>query len=216
MLRVFSFANNILDCEVSQEKQKKFLESFQKKCENKTDDLIIVIGSKNSFIEISKIFSLNHETLEDTNNIDEMVRYTSYQDFDFISMSFGTDDIKKNEINIYLNNNYLFICFPEEEIAEIKKINEILEKRITSSTKIRHTAIVRCIYDLFDSIILEYSNILEMTEDQVEELQREISSNHKKFNLDKIDIIRKKTFFMRKQLRAMEKLQGFIDNESIK
>jgi len=183
-----------------------------------TTDNAIILCKKKEFKKISKHFGFGKEVDDDTSIVDENVRYTIYEDYNFISLLFINKDTSVHEINIYFNNKYVVIVFDDEIKGECAIVYKMLLSRMNDILKVKTAKkiIVNYIYYFFDSYIFQSSKILEKIEDEMDELEKRINNPKKDIkNIVKdIESFRVKLYTFRKYYRSLQNIY-FFEEDSI-
>ena len=158
----------------------------------------------------------DESTVVDCMNIDESVRFTAFDGYDFVSLvhqeSGGMENSRFNEINLYISKQYLVFVSPNPD-AQSKKLAALEEKMLqaaqgylTGAVKENGVEVLNHLYFLlFNLLLSDFSDILEAHEDRMEELSEHITVNgvaeEKVF--EHIQTFRKRTYVVRKILRAL-------------
>jgi magnesium transporter len=165
-------------------------------------------------------FSWDQSTVLDCNDLDESVRYTSYDGYDFISlvhMEIDQSDLILREINLYISNRYLVLVMPEHESLRVTSLESAILKAAAGSDESGAKRILRLYFLLFHIILTDFSDMLESLEDKMEALIEDITRETDENQLSEISRLRKMSYTAKKQLRALSYLgaQILIDENNL-
>jgi magnesium transporter len=145
--------------------------------------------------------------------LDESVRYTSYDGYDFISlvhMEIDQSDLVLREINLYISNRYLVLVMPEHESSRVSSLEAAILKAAAGNDESGVKRVLRLYFLLFHIILTDFSDMLELLEDKMEALIEDITRDADKNQLQEIGRLRKMSYTAKKQLRALSYLGAQI------
>ena len=155
--------------------------------------------------ELSKRFGWDESTETECVNLDETVRYTGYEGYDFVSlihMEITNGTIGQNEINLFFGRQYLVMVLPEQAGARIDGLENALCKAVETGDA-KPGKIARLYHLVFSRLAADYSDTLEALEDELETLSEAVAHNPQKNQLDEIERLRKTVYTVKKVLRAL-------------
>jgi magnesium transporter len=213
-MKLFDYsAQQILDCKV-----------FPDSCRDSTELFVLCRSSEVPLLQ--EAFNFDEHTVLDCTDLDESVRYASYEGYDFISlvhMEIEGDDVALREINLYIAARYLVLVLTEHEGPRLKQIESSI---LTAAENMapRTGRINRLYFLIFHSLMGDFSDMLETLEDQMETLSESITDDAGDKNLTEISRLRKMAYTAKKQLRALSYLgeqilideNGLLDKKQIK
>jgi len=189
------------------------------------EDLLIIAYPQEMAI-VQSVYAFPISTVRDCVDLDEAVRYNSFDGFDFLSlvrMDRRGSDISLREYNVYVSGSYLVLVIPEDENMESANLREeiLRDARLdTDGAKNR----LDLYYMLLHTIIGSYSADMEELEDEMESLLEEVTSSE--VQKDYADIYQKKkaAYTAKKLLRALsyttsqilEDANGVLDEPHMK
>ncbi len=138
-------------------------------------------------------FQFDESTVLECTNLDESVRLTSYDGYDFISLVCMGDAAALHEINLYLSARYLIVVLPKNPCWVSGPIRELVSKE---------GSLAKLFYRILSLIFFDYSNRLERLEDKLAALQDDIVHSVKKAELVQLNDCHKLIYTIKKQLRA--------------
>ena len=148
--------------------------------------------------------NLDDSTVDDCLNFDDIVRFESFDEYDFISLnSFKHEGnkIEIEEINFYIGYNFIILVVDENNSLSLDMKNILNNKvHIQSTSKM---TLSRLYYLLFNSIIINTFDILDKIEDEIQNLEDEIIKNTKKDQFSLINHMRHKTRKIVKYIRPL-------------
>jgi magnesium transporter len=213
-MRLFDYASRqVLDCEV-------FPASFQGSAE-------LFIVCRNSEVPLLQdIFDFDKNTVLDCTDLDESVRYASFEGYDFISlvhMEIERGDFVLREINLYISARYLVLVLPEHGSPRLAQTESAIFAVAENMTP-RSGRINRLYFLAFQGLITDFSDMLEDLEDQMEALAESVADDSDTKYLAEIGRLRKMAYTAKKQLRALSYIgeqilideNGLLDKRQIK
>ncbi len=150
-------------------------------------------------------FDWDESTVLPSTNLDETMRYTSYNGYDFVSMlhlDVENDQVYQSEINIYVAQRYLVLVLPEHPGDIIKKLSDRFMAAIETA-RTRKSPLAYLYHCIFDWMATGFSNTLEELEDKMEDISEAIERMADKNQRTEIGALRKKAYTCKKLLRAL-------------
>jgi magnesium transporter len=154
--------------------------------------------------DMLEAFLWDESTVRECRNLDENVRHTSYDGYDFTSIVFmelENGEAAYQEINIFFSKKYLVLVFPEETGTRLRRLSEKLEQALSVASE-RKSPLVHLYYSIFDCLAADFSEMLEALEDNIEELSESTAWQSGEEQASKINAIRKTAYAYKKLLRA--------------
>jgi magnesium transporter len=158
------------------------------------------------------IYGWDEDTVDECVNLDETVRYTSYDRYDFISLIYAEDDkedISQREVNIFFSKDYLALVLPENADPRLSKLANGLVAAFPSAAA-RPDPLAYLYYWIFDSLAVDFSDMLEGLEDKIEALLAMIERKPGKEQSLEIGQLRKMAYTYKKLLRSLSYIGGQI------
>ncbi|MDR1539455.1 MAG: magnesium transporter CorA family protein [Clostridiales bacterium] len=177
---------------------------------------------------LSDVFGFDPDTVINCTDLDESVRYTSYDGYDFISLVYieiVDKDFILREINIYISFRYMVLAIPDHNSEKLNRLEaEMLRAAESMRDKQEHKRVMRLYFLLFNELLSDFSDTLESLEDELESLTEQITKNADEELLSEISRLRKMAYTAKKQLRALSYLgtqmlmddNGLIDKKQLK
>ena len=156
------------------------------------------------------IFGWDESTTLETTNLDETVRYTSYDGYDFISLIYADikgEDVVQREVNIFFAKHYLVLVMPENEGERLSKFAQGLREAVEGA-KIRGLPLLY--YAIFNRLAANFSETLELLEDDMEGLSEKIAAYAGSDQIENIVQFRKAAYTHKKLIRALSYIGGQI------
>ena len=158
---------------------------------------------------LRETFDLDESTVIDCMDIDESVRFTAFNGYDFASLVHAeveNDSIRFGEVNMYISRRYMIIVIPE---SGSKKLAELEEKIIAGARgflKNGAAVAVECfdqiLFLIFNMLIAHFSDTLEKLEDRMQELSEDITLRLEREHFETINNLRQVAYALKKTLRA--------------
>jgi len=122
--------------------------------------------------------------------IEEFKNYLSVVMYDIVKKK---GELERSEINLIISNNYIITAYQHEikEIEEIKKKPKKLAKMLSEGTD-------ALLYHFMDNVIGHYIPFMEKIEDEIDNVEVEVTRNTDKKLLNKIIDIRRDTIIIKK------------------
>jgi len=177
-----------------------------------TDEPPMFIFCKpNDMLTLHTTLNLDESTVLDCIDIDESVRFTAFDNYDFASLvhiELENDATTFNEINLYISRRYLILVMPEHNSQRLLALEEkalasarnYLSDKYSGSDFAEHFN--QMVFLFFNVLISHFSDTLEILEDRMQELSDEITCNVKNEHLNTINKLRETAYFIKKVLRA--------------
>ena len=184
-------------------------DSFPEDC--KDSFMMLVSCSHKDMLSLRDTLVLDDDTILDSVNIDESVRFTAFEGYDFASLfhlEVKDDKVITNEINLYISKQYIVLVMPESGSEKLKR----LENQLVTFTKNfmknkdlhsnKSELINQTFFLFFDLLITDFFETLELLEDRMQELSKEISIDVSEENFNSIQNLREVAYAIKKVLRA--------------
>ena len=156
------------------------------------------------------VFGWDESTTLACVHLDESVRYTSYDGYDFISLihtdTEGTKVIQR-EVNVFFSKDSLVLVLPENEGERLSRLERRLRESVENGN-IRTLPVLY--YSIFNNLAANFSETLEVLEDEIEALSEEIPANSEPDQFHRIEQLRKAAYTLKKLLRALSYIGGQI------
>ena len=166
---------------------------------------LVVICNSDELYSLLDVFGWDKDTVDECKNLDEKIRFTNYDGYDFVSMLYVEsegEDMKQREINIFFSDKYLTLVLPESPGKTLTKLANSLMAACPSAMA-RTSPLIHLYYLLFDNLASFYSDSLEEIEGIIEELAESIEVHPSRDYISEIVEIRKTTYTYKKLLRAI-------------
>ncbi len=169
-------------------------------------------GLKNLFVlcpvsdipAIQAAFHFDGSTILECTDLDESVRFASFDGYDFISLVYielQQHKVKLSEINIYVSADYVVLVIPDSPYERLAGLESKMIKAVTELKP--HSAWTgMVVYQLFNIILSELSDMLEGFEDDVIQLQEQIIGRVEKGQFKALAGYRHTAYIIKKQLRS--------------
>lgn len=175
------------------------------------EELFIICNAEEISL-LQEVYNLDETTIDECTNLDEIIRYSNFEKYDFISMVYTemvNDNISLSEINLYIFNKGIIIVVPENS-PKLKQLSNHILELIKESTHLN-----KLYYHIFNLILTDYSILLESLEDSLESLHQLIINQVDKSQFTQISKYRQMAYTIRKQLRALSYLgEQILINEN--
>jgi magnesium transporter len=156
------------------------------------------------------LFGWDADTVDECENLDEAVRYTSYDGYDFVSLictEEENEEIAQREINIFISKNYLALVLPERKGARLSKLADAFISWCPTAAS-RPNPLMYLYYLIFDRLATDYADTLEKLEDEIEQMSEAIEQQPNMDQSLEIGHLRKITYTYKKLLRALSYIGG--------
>ena len=173
--------------------------------ETKDDSKIVVICNSGELYSLLDVFGWDKDTVDECTNLDEKVRFTNYDGYDFVSMLYAEpegENITQREVNIFFSDKYLTLVLPESPGKDLTKLADRLLNACPLAMA-RPAPLIHLYYLVFDSIASFYTDTLEKVESMIEAMAESLEMHPDKEHLSKIVELKKITYTYKKLLRAL-------------
>jgi magnesium transporter len=186
-----------------------------------TGELFIVCRAS-EIPTLRETFGWDESTVLECANLDESVRYSSYDGYDFVSLVHMELDPSKpdigapepsgfalREINMYVSERYLTLVLPERHTP---KTAQLEAEVLTAAKGLAEKAgrLNRLYFLVLSKLLGDFSDMLERLEDNMEALSEEITKQSDQNHLTDIGRLRRAAYAAKKQLRALSYLGAQI------
>ena len=171
----------------------------------KDDSRFVVICNSDELYSLLDVFGWDKDTVDECTNLDEKVRFTNYDGYDFISMIYAEsecEEMTQREVNLFFSEKYLTLVLPESPGASLSRLADRLLKAIPLALT-RPAPLIHLYYLVFDNLASFYSDTLEELESAIEALAESIELHPKEEQLSEIVPMRKTAYTYKKLLRAL-------------
>lgn len=172
------------------------------------DEKLFILCKTHEITALKPVFSFDESTLRDCTDLDESVRYSCFDGYDFISLvhiESQAHNLLLREINLYVAANYLVLVMPEHDSERLT----VMEQKLTAYTHTlaAHSAPVNGLYfTIFHYLLSDFSDTLELLEDQMQDLSAEIVKQVQKEHFPLINHLHNMAYTAKKQLRSLSYL----------
>jgi len=169
------------------------------------DSQLVVICNSSELYSLLDVFGWDKDTVDECTNIDETIRFTNYDGYDFVSMIYAEsecEDMTEREVNLFYSDRYLTLVLPESPGEDLARLADRLLAAIPVALT-RPAPLMHLYYLVFDNIASFYSDSLEELESIIETTAETIEMRPDKEQLSEIVQLRKTTYTYRKLLRAL-------------
>ena len=169
------------------------------------DSRLVVICNSRELYSLLDVFGWDKDTVDECTNLDEKVRFTNYDGYDFVSMLYAEsecEDMTEREVNIFFSDKYLTLVLPESPGEDLTKLAERLIATCPLAMS-REAPLIHLYYLVFDNIASFYTDSLEELESTIEETAERIEMHPNKEQISEIIELRKTTYTYKKLLRAL-------------
>ncbi|WP_058484828.1 magnesium transporter CorA family protein [Defluviitalea phaphyphila] len=137
-------------------------------------------------------------------NIDENIRFDSFENYDFISLNsfhFLDNKIFFEEINLYIGVNYI-ILVGEPKSSIVYEIEKYIAQKLNMINTPSHE-LNRIYFWIFDRLLSHFFSSLELLEDRLQTLESNIIKNLEQKQFVEINSIREQINQLKKYLRPL-------------
>jgi len=156
---------------------------------------------------LHSIYQFDESTVAECTDLDETVRYTSYDGYDFVSIvhvELETSRLALREINVYVSPKYLFLVFPDHDSPKLEVLEKSMHALADSLVETdRPGRLSRLYYVLMHKMLTDYSDAFEDIEDHMEEAAEEISEHATHAQLQRALRLRRMAYTAKKHMRAL-------------
>ncbi len=169
---------------------------------------IIGVHDVNTIQGIGDAFGIHALILEDITNIEQRPKIEEYEQHLFIVLKMlrhkeiEAKALIDEHISIVLGEGYV-ITF-QEEAGDV--FDGVRDRIRNGGARIRSSNADYLLYALMDAIVDHYFLVVENMEDRIEDIDDELFSDPTASSLDRINIMRKETLFLRRHVRPIREL----------
>jgi len=169
------------------------------------DSQLVVICDSDELYSLLDVFGWDKDTVDECTNLDEKIRFTNYDGYDFVSMLYAEsegDEMAQREVNIFFSEKYLTLVLPGSPGKDLSK----LAARLLSACPLamsRPAPLIHLYYLVFDNIASFYTDSLEELEFMIEAMAESLEMHPDKEQLAGVVELRKTTYTYKKLLRAL-------------
>ncbi|MDR1531939.1 MAG: magnesium transporter CorA family protein [Clostridiales bacterium] len=195
---------------------KKLIDSDCAACLPENADLLILCRA-GEVPRLKQTFGWDESTVLECTDLDESVRYTGFDGYDFVSLvhiEMKDGEIIQREINLYFSKRYLVLVTPEHNSRRLGA----LEAGILAAAEEHSGGIYRLYCLIFSGLTADFSDTLEDLEDEMEALSEAVTLGLEGNQIAEIGRLRKIAYTTKKLLRALSYIGGQIlmdENELI-
>ena len=191
------------------ESEKYVQEEFPAACS--TDAALFILCRPQEMQVLHNVLELDESTVLDCMDIDESVRFTAFDGYDFASLVYQEvvrDKVVFSEINLYISRRYLVLVMPESDNPKLTALEEKMLGLAQSFLvgKYLHTDMTECFNQLFflffNTLISYFSDTLEALEDRMQALSEAITRQVEEDHFEEIHVLRETAYAIKKVLRA--------------
>ena len=190
------------------EKNKEYKQAaFPSEC--KGGEALFVFCRPADMQELHSVFNLDESTVLDCMDIDESVRFTAFDGYDFASlvhMEVENDKVIFSELNLYISNSYLILVMPESANEQLKALEERMVSQARGYLDRKNTDYIDCFnqlfFNFFNMQISYFSDTLELLEDRMQALSEKMTDSMEGDYFDEIHDLRETAYAVKKVLRA--------------
>ena len=169
------------------------------------DSRIVVICNYDELYSLLDVFGWDKDTVDECTNLDEKIRFTNYDGYDFVSMLYAEyegEDMIQREVNIFFSDKYLTLVLPESPGDDLSRLADRLMTACPLAIS-RKAPLIHLYYLVFDNIASFYTDSLEELENMIEAMAVSLEMQPDKEHLSEIIELRKTTYTYKKLLRAL-------------
>jgi len=178
--------------------------------ERNTASDTLIICKESEVDSLCDVFEWDPDTTYECTNLDESVRFTSYEGYDFASVvcaDFESGEIVQRELNMYFSKHYLVLVLPENEGKRLSELAYEIDKAVAAKTQ---RPLSLFYYLIWDNLAFDFSDVLEILENSMEDLAEEITKEAKNNHLSDIGKLKHAAYIQKKHLRALSYIGGQI------
>ena len=181
--------------------------------EQLNDTQLFIVCRANEISDLLEVFGWDESATLECTNLDETVRYTSYNGYDFISLIHVETEkgsACQREVNLFFSKNYLVLVLPDNNAgARLSRLVEGLCNAVANAA-VRPSPLVYLYYLVFNGLAADFSETLESLEDEIEALAEMIVEKPCPNQIADIGRLRKTAYTYKKMLRALSYIGGQI------
>jgi len=166
---------------------------------------LLVMCNSSELYNLLDVFGWDKDTVDECTNLDEKVRFTNYEGYDFISMIYAEaedNSVTQHEVNLFFSTNYLTLVLPETPGESLSMLANKLWAAIPVAVG-RPFPLAYLYYVIFDNLASYYSDSLEKLESRIEALAESIELKPEDVHITGIRPMRKMAYTYKKLLRAL-------------
>lgn len=163
---------------------------------------ILCVGAE--IKQLADMFKFDQGTIEECVNIDENVRFDSFEQYDFISLSYfymKNQQIQVEEINLYISHNYVVVVIKENSSIgeEVKQyVFQKLWMNIAPEEKLN-----KVYFLILDKLVTNMFLTFECIEDQIQKVEEKVIRHVKKEYIKEISEVKCVANKVKKHLRPL-------------
>ena len=195
---------------IDYEKTKEYSQdTFPADC--KTDSPLLVVCRPKDMRILHTILELDESTVLDCMDIDESVRFTPFDGYDFASLvhlELESDRVIFNEVNLYISRKYMIFVMPESDNSKLLALEEKILFLARSFLDGKHViadstdCFNQMFFLFFNTLISYFSDTLELLEDKMQAMSDEITRRVEDEHFEDIHTLREMAYSVKKVLRA--------------
>jgi len=169
------------------------------------DSRIVVICNYAELYSLLDVFGWDKDTVDECTNLDEKIRFTNYDGYDFVSMLYAESEgesMTQREVNIFFSDKYLTLLLPESPGKDLSRLADRLMSACPLAMA-RPAPLIHLYYLVFDNIASFYTDSLEKVESMIESMAETLEMHPDIEQLSEIVELRKTTYIYKKLLRAL-------------
>jgi len=195
---------------IDYEKRKEYTQSTFPS-EYKTDSALFICCRPTDMHHLHSILNFDESTVLDCMDIDESVRFTAFDGYDFASLvhlELEEDRVAFSELNLYISRKYLVLVMPECGAPRLAALEDKMLTLAQSFLGGKHidADATECFNQLFflffNTLISYFSDTLEQLEDRMQALSEDITRQVEEDHFDNIHTMRETAYAVKKVLRA--------------
>ena len=160
-------------------------------------------------LALHSIFNLDEDTVRDCMDIDESIRYTAFNGYDFASLVHAElvdDALLCSEVNLYISRQYMILVMPapcSEPLAFLQAKMLCAARGFLSGSGTDTLEYFNQLFFLFFNVLIShFSDTLEMLEDNMQALSETVTRHIKNDHFEIIQNLRRVAYSLKKMLRA--------------
>ncbi len=209
-MKVFDYAGNV------------FAEIKHLSAERAASDALFLLCRPQEVPDLQTAFGLDEGTVLDCNDLDESVRFTSFDGYDFLSLVYVEPKESAallQEINVYISKRYVILVMPPHESQRLSALEQaVLGVAQAMTVGERQGRIGRLYFAILHALVADFGDMLEGLEDRIEALSECVALKLDEHCFTRINDLRRITYTVKKQMRAFSYIGGQIlmdENELI-
>jgi magnesium transporter len=170
---------------------------------------ILELKNTEGILQMCKNVGIHHLISSDILNKNQIVKIDNYDDCIFIVLKLlaydsTEENINAEHISILIKDNCVFTF--QESGRDL--FAPVREKILTGRENIRKLGVDYLCYELLDTVVDNYFNVIDMLGDEVDSIEEELIAKPEKSTLQRIYIIKRKLMVMRKSTYPLRELLG--------